>query len=62
MKSVVAFGDIAAGTLLRAEHLTTKKPGSGIPAERLESLIGLRTRRPITRDTLISMDDLEAGS
>ncbi|MGB5717464.1 MAG: N-acetylneuraminate synthase family protein [Gammaproteobacteria bacterium] len=62
MKSVVASSDIPAGTLLRAEHLTTKKPGSGIPAERMESLLGLRTRRAVSRDSLISMDDLEAGS
>ena len=62
MKSVVASRDIAAGTQLRGEHLTTKKPGSGIPADRMDSLIGMRTRRSITRDTLISMDDLEAGS
>jgi len=62
MKSVVASRDLAAGTLLRAEHLTTKKPGSGIPAERMESLIGLRTRRALTRDTLLSMDDLEDAS
>jgi N,N'-diacetyllegionaminate synthase len=61
MKSVVACRDIAAGTVLRAEHLTSKKPGSGIPAERMESLLGLRTRRAISRDTLISMDDLETG-
>lgn len=59
MKSVVAREDIPAGTLLQAGHLTTKKPGSGIPAGRLESLIGLRTRRPITRDSLLSMSDLE---
>ena len=59
MKSVVARVDIPAGTLLQAGHLATKKPGSGIPAEQLESLIGLRTRRPITRDSLLSTSDLE---
>ena len=62
MKSVVACRDLDAGIVLRAEHLTTKKPGSGIPAERMESLIGMRTRKAITRDALISLDDLEADS
>jgi len=62
MKSVVACQDIAAGTLLQFEHLATKKPGSGIPADRMNSLVGMRTLRPITRDSLISLDDLETGS
>ena len=59
MKSVVAAGDLAAGTLLCAGHLTTKKPGSGIPAARLPSLLGRRLRRPVARDALLHEDDLD---
>jgi N-acetylneuraminate synthase len=59
MKSVVAAKDLEAGTLLADEHLTTKKPGSGIPAARLPSLIGRRLRRSISRDALLNEDDLE---
>jgi N-acetylneuraminate synthase len=59
MKSVVARNDIPAGTVLREEHLTTKKPGSGIPAGELPSLVGRRLRRAVERDTLLSPEDLE---
>jgi sialic acid synthase SpsE len=56
---VVARDDLPAGTVLREEHLATKKPGSGIPAGELPSLIGRRLRRAIDRDTLLSPEDLE---
>ena len=59
MKSVVARDDLPAGTVLREEHLATKKPGSGIPAGELPSLVGRRLRRAVDRDTLLSLEDLE---
>jgi len=59
MKSVVARDDLPAGTVLREEHLTTKKPGSGIPAGDLPSLVGRRLRRAVERDTLLRPEDLE---
>jgi len=59
MKSVVARADLPAGTVLREEHLATKKPGSGIPAGELPSLVGRRLRRAVDRDTLLSPEDLE---
>jgi N-acetylneuraminate synthase len=59
MKSVVAAADLTAGTVLAREHLTTKKPGTGIPAPALPSLIGRTLRRSVERDALLSLDDLE---
>ena len=59
MKSVVARDDLPAGTVLREEHLATKKPGSGIPAGELPSLVGRRLRQAVDRDNLLSPDDLE---
>ena len=59
MKSVVAGNDLEAGTVLRLEHLTTKKPGTGIPARDCYTLVGRRLRRSVARDALLSMDDLE---
>jgi N,N'-diacetyllegionaminate synthase len=58
-KSVVVRVDLPAGTVLRAEHLTTKKPGTGIPASRAEMLVGRKLRRDVTSDTLLSESDLE---
>jgi N-acetylneuraminate synthase len=58
-KSVVASRDLPEGTLLQREHLAVKKPGTGIPAEDLESLLGSRLRRSLQRDDLIAFSDLE---
>jgi N,N'-diacetyllegionaminate synthase len=58
-KSVVARGDLPAGTLLSEEHLATKKPGTGIPADRLPALIGRRLARSVRADELLADDDLE---
>jgi len=58
MKSVVARVDIPADTIIAAEHLAAKKPGSGIPAGRMDTLIGMRARVSIEKDDLISMKEL----
>ncbi|NJL92451.1 MAG: N-acetylneuraminate synthase [Anaerolineae bacterium] len=58
-KSVVAAVDVPAGTVLQAEHLTVKKPGTGIPAERLSAVVGKRTRRDLVADHLLQPDDFE---
>ena len=49
-KSMVAKLDLPAGTVLRAEHLGTKKPGTGIPAARLPELVGRTLRHAIKAD------------
>jgi N-acetylneuraminate synthase len=59
MKSVVAARDLPAGAVLGEADLGAKKPGSGIPARELPSLIGRRLRRAVARDALLSKEDLE---
>jgi N,N'-diacetyllegionaminate synthase len=58
-KSVVARVPIPAGTVLSEEHLAAKKPGTGIPAARLPSLIGARTVRAIEQDQLLADTDIQ---
>ena len=58
-KSVVAGRDLPAGTVLQAEHLALKKPGTGIAAARLPELIGRRLNRPVRADELITEDALD---
>lgn len=58
-KSVVAARDLAAGQVLGAADLALKKPGTGIPAARLGSLLGRRVRRALPLDTLIAETDLD---
>jgi N,N'-diacetyllegionaminate synthase len=59
MKSVVAVRQLEKGRILQPGDLALKKPGSGIPAGRLPSLIGMRLRRSVEGDAMISMDDVE---
>ena len=58
-KSVVASCDLPAGTRLERGHLALKKPGSGIPADQLDELMGRCLRRDINRDELLDWSDLE---
>lgn len=60
-KSVVARVDLPAGTLLRAEHLAVKKPGTGIPAARLQEVIGCRLRHDVRADDVLTEEILEQG-
>ncbi|HMG36654.1 MAG TPA: N-acetylneuraminate synthase family protein [Blastocatellia bacterium] len=57
-KSVVARTDLASGTILKREHLTAKKPGTGIPASKLEDLIGRQLCRPVFKDEILKQEDI----
>jgi N,N'-diacetyllegionaminate synthase len=57
-KSVVARFDLAAGTVLQAEHLTLKKPGTGIPANRVPELIGHTLRCSVKANEFLKESDL----
>lgn len=58
-KSVVAVKDIPAGTVLEGCHLALKKPGSGIPAQRISEVLGKTLVRDIHADDLLSENDYE---
>jgi len=58
-KSVVACVDLPAGTVLKMDHLRLKKPGTGIPAEQIDRVIGRRLRRDVKADELIGNNDFE---
>jgi sialic acid synthase SpsE len=61
-KSVVARVDLPAGTVLGPEHLSFKKPGTGIPSERVGSVLGRALRRDVARDQLLTWEDLDGGA
>jgi N-acetylneuraminate synthase len=58
-KSIVALVAIPAGTRITAEMVGLKKPGTGIPARRMDAVVGKVARRDIPDDTLIQDDDLD---
>jgi len=61
-KSVVALVDIPAGTVITREMLGIKKPGTGIPAARIDELLGKRTIRAVARDRLLQDQDIQRES
>lgn len=58
-KSVIVTTDLSAGTVLCEQHLTGKKPGTGIPIERISELVGRRLVRSVRANTLLAYSDLE---
>ncbi len=57
-KSVVARHELAANTILTAQDLTVKKPGDGIPARELPTLIGRQLCRDVAANERLRLEDL----
>ena len=57
-KSVVPLRDLTAGTTLTPDLLGLKKPGTGIPAAELDSVIGRILTRAVVKDVPLQQDDL----
>lgn len=58
-KSVVAARELPAGTRLSEADLALKKPGTGIPAAQLKSVLGRKLKQAVKADTLLAEADLE---
>ena len=61
-RSLVARADLPAGTLLTAEHVAIKKPGTGLAPERLDEVVGRRLARSVTVDQVLVAEDIEGLS
>jgi len=57
-KSIVTTRELKAGEPIRAEFLTLKKPGTGLPAERLPHLVGRTLRRSVPAGAFLLEQDL----
>ena len=60
--SVVSIRDIAAGATIAAGDVWAKRPGTGIPARRLDEVIGRVARCAIPAGRLIRWEDLDSAS
>jgi N-acetylneuraminate synthase len=58
-RSVVAAGDLPRGHCLSEADLALKKPGTGIPANQWNAVVGRTLKRAVATDTLLSEDDFE---
>ena len=57
-KSVTARVDLAEGTVISESHLAFKKPGTGIPANRVAEVVGRKLVRSVAANTLLREEDL----
>jgi N,N'-diacetyllegionaminate synthase len=57
-KSVVTRRAVPAGAVIEREMLTTKRPGTGIPATLLQTVVGRCTARPLDPNHLLEEGDL----
>lgn len=57
-RSLVAARPLAAGTLLSKHDLVCRRPGTGIPAEKLAQFIGRRLGRALSPGELLSFQDV----
>lgn len=57
-KSIVFRRDLAAGATISEDDLTVKKPGTGIPANRLHEFVGMTLARPVATGHYLEMDDV----
>jgi N,N'-diacetyllegionaminate synthase len=45
--------------VIAREHVAIKKPGTGLPPDRLEEIIGRRLARRVTADQVLAAEDIE---
>jgi N,N'-diacetyllegionaminate synthase len=60
-KSIVIRKSIKAGETLTADHLTMKRPGTGLRANRMPFVIGKTAKVSMNPDHLLNAQDLEDG-
>jgi N-acetylneuraminate synthase/N,N'-diacetyllegionaminate synthase len=53
-QSLVAARDLAAGDVIRNEDLTVQRPGTGIPASAMPSIVGQRTNQAVRAGEMLS--------
>jgi N,N'-diacetyllegionaminate synthase len=57
-KSVVTVADIPAGARIERSMLAAKKPGTGIPAARLDEVVGRTAKIDLAADTIVTDEAL----
>jgi len=58
-KSIVSIAALPKGAVLRAEDLSAKKPGTGLPVSEMPRIVGRRLARSVDADELLTEDHLE---
>jgi len=59
MRSAAPTRNLAAGTVLTADMICAKKPGTGIPTSDIPKLVGRKLQRAVSVDQLFSSEDFD---
>ena len=57
-KSIFYKNNLVAGTVLTMDNLALKKPGTGIPASKIASILGKRVLKDVIIDSFVNENDL----
>jgi len=60
LRSLVTTRPVTKGELISQDMVWSKRPGTGIPAHRMDEIIGRTASRDIEANTLIAWEDLES--
>ncbi len=60
-QSVCAVRDLKAGAVVKREDVTVKRPGTGIPAARLDAVVGMTLARDVRANRLLHEEDVSDG-
>lgn len=58
-RSAVAKNDLKQGTVLKSEDVSFKRPGTGIPPNEVQYIVGCKLKRNISQDGIIQWDDMK---
>jgi N-acetylneuraminate synthase len=58
-KSIVLQNNLQAGTILQKNHLTFKKPGTGISPKDIDNILGKRLVRNMEKNEMLQLSDIE---
>jgi N-acetylneuraminate synthase len=61
-RSLVLTRNVEAGTELTSDHLTYKRPGTGVGPEWWDRILGRRVRKDLERDHILQWEDLESSN
>lgn len=59
-RSLVTTRPVSRGTVLTADMIWSKRPGTGIPSHRMDDVIGMRTTVDLPSNALLSWADIES--
>ena len=59
-KSIALKKNLQADSILTLNNLTTKKPGFGIPEDKIKKLIGKKLKKSVSKNRLLKWTDIYA--